>query len=170
MQICNKNAPINNIGYRLGHNLHEWCLLCTSVLCILSPYTSLQIQHFKLITVFCMILRLHNLLASEVNNTITLYINLCWAGSHLISVLSWLTTKSSYSHLSTRWQLFHIPRDFTELGKSAYPYFSPWSCNNLQNTQQLTDFISLREFEMCKSIYLKQKNLNFKNEFKIFLI
>lgn len=85
MQICNKNAPINNIGYRLGHNLHEWCLLSTSVLCILSPYTSLQIQHFKLITVFCMILRLHNLLASEVNNTITLYINLCWAGSHLIS-------------------------------------------------------------------------------------
>lgn len=149
--------PLKSTGQRLGHNLHECCLLCTSMLCTLSPYASLQSQHFKLITVFCMILCLRNLLASEVSNIITLlHINLCWAGSHL-------SLFSADSHQQFLQSSVHqmaafphpLPRDFMELGKSAFPYFAPWSCNNLQNTKQLTDVICLREFEMLKRIYLK---------------
>lgn len=78
---------------------------------------------------------------------------------HLCSLLT--PTYSSCSFRSIGWQLFQIPRVFTELCKSVFSYFAPSSWNTCQNTLQLTAFISLGEGENLKESILVQSEPNY---------
>lgn len=68
--------------------------------------------------------------------------------SHLCNLLS-LTT-SYHNSRSARWLHCWVPAIHTELGGAASFYFVPWSRNNLQNTLQMNDFVSLRGFKDYK--------------------
>lgn len=69
--------------------------------------------------------------------------------SHLYNLLS-LTT-SYYNSRSARRLHCWVPAIQTELGGTASFYFVPWSQNNLQNTLQINDFVSLRGFKDYKN-------------------
>lgn len=74
---------------------------------------------------------------------------------HLCSLLT--PTYRSCSFRSIGWQLFQIPRVFTELGKSVFSYFAPLSWNTCQNTLQLTAFISLGGENLKESILVQSE-------------
>lgn len=74
---------------------------------------------------------------------------------HLCSLLT--PTYSSCSFRSIGWQLFQIPRVFTELGKSVFSYFALSSWHTCQNTPQLTAFISLLGENLKESILVQSE-------------